>query len=121
MRAHFRISLEGLLFHAPHGVYEGEALTGNGFSVDVYLDVDGNARVTQLDETVNYVRAHELVRDIMARREALLETLCQQMAGALEREFPALQRLEIRIRKLTPAIPSFTGSVGVTLVKSFDL
>ncbi|TCJ19037.1 dihydroneopterin aldolase [Flaviaesturariibacter flavus] len=120
MRSHFRISLEGLLFHAPHGVYEGEALTGNGFEVDVFLDMDAGVPVSGLEDTVNYVQAYELIRSIMDGRQALLETLCQQIATALEGSFSGLQRLEIRIRKRTPAIPSFSGSVGVALVKSYD-
>jgi dihydroneopterin aldolase len=119
MSSHFRISLEDLRFHAPHGVYEGEARTGNSFVVDLYLHVDGAARVHHLDDTVNYVQAYEVVRKIMTGREALLETLCQQIADELEVVFPQMQALELRIRKLTAAIAHFSGSVGVSYSKSY--
>jgi 7,8-dihydroneopterin aldolase/epimerase/oxygenase len=119
MGSHFRISLEDLQFHAPHGVYEGEARTGNAFVVDVSLQVGATDPVVHLDDTVNYVRAYELVRGVMTGREALLEKLCQRIAGELEGAFPQLQALEVRIRKLTPAIAHFSGSVSVSYSKSY--
>jgi dihydroneopterin aldolase len=119
MGSHFLISLERLPFHAPHGVYEGEANTGNALEVDVFLRVDGSSAVHHLDETVNYVLVYELVRDIMTERRALLEALCQEIAARLEADFPQLQHLEVRIRKLTPAIAHFSGSVAVSYSKSF--
>jgi 7,8-dihydroneopterin aldolase/epimerase/oxygenase len=119
MCSHFRISLEDLQFHAPHGVYEGEARTGNAFVVDVVMQVDGQNPVQHLDETVNYVRAYELVRGVMTGQEALLEALCQRIAAELEAAFTQLQQLEVRIRKLTPAIARFSGSVSVSYSKSY--
>lgn len=116
----FTIALEGLLFHAPHGVYAGEAATGNTFEVDLRLQVDGSVPVTGIEQTVNYVEAYALLRNLFAQRQALLETLCQQVAEALEARFPSLRRLEVSIRKLTPAIDQFQGSVRVALCKEYN-
>ncbi|RYY86855.1 MAG: dihydroneopterin aldolase [Chitinophagaceae bacterium] len=120
MTPRFTIALEGLRFYAPHGVYEGEALTGNEFEVDLAMEVEETGAVTQLEQTLNYVTAYELIRDIFATREALLERLCQAIAARLESECPQMAALEISIRKLTPAIPHFEGSVRVSYKKSYN-
>ena len=51
-----RISLEGLEFHAFHGVYPHERESGNWFEVDVSVEtniLEGAIR-DDLDKTVNY-------------------------------------------------------------------
>jgi len=120
MSAFFSIELEGLRFFAPHGVYEGEALTGNEFEVDLYLQTDGTVPVAHLEQTVNYAEVYALVRAIMQKREALLEVLCQQIAGTIHRHFPQVREVQVRIRKRTPAIPHFSGTVGVSLTERFN-
>ncbi|RYD92820.1 MAG: dihydroneopterin aldolase [Sphingobacteriales bacterium] len=120
MTPFFTIALEGLLFHAPHGVYAGEAVTGNDFEVDLRMEVAAETTVTQIGQTVNYAEVYALLRGIFLEREALLETLCQKVAAALESAYPHMQRLEISIRKLTPAIAHFQGSVRVSYTKAYN-
>ncbi|RYZ17047.1 MAG: dihydroneopterin aldolase [Chitinophagaceae bacterium] len=120
MTPYFTIALEGLRFQAPHGVYAGEADTGNAFEVDLRLEVDGSASVDSIHDTVNYVEAYGLLRGIFLQRQALLETLCQQIATAMEARFPQLRGLDVSIRKLTPAIDHFQGSVRVSLRKAYN-
>ncbi|GAB4091977.1 dihydroneopterin aldolase [Flaviaesturariibacter terrae] len=120
MTSFFTIALEGLRFHAPHGVYAGEAETGNDFEADLRIEVDGSAAVLHLSDTVNYVRAYEVLRRVFSEREALLETLCQAAAVQLEEAFPQMRRLDLSIRKLTPAIPHFQGTVRVSFSKAYN-
>jgi dihydroneopterin aldolase len=117
MDAIFTISLEGLRFFAPHGVYDAEAATGNSFEVDLQLETSAGKEVKSLDQTVNYATVYELISTRMQVRTALLETLCQQIAGDVELHFPAVRRITISIKKLTPAIAHFNGLVGVSFSK----
>ncbi|WP_345255799.1 dihydroneopterin aldolase [Flaviaesturariibacter amylovorans] len=119
MNGHFTIELDGLRFFAPHGVYAGEALTGNEFEVSLRLRIDEPEGPVGLADTINYVAVHERLRGVFAGREELLEVLCQKIAVALQQDFPQLLDVHIRIRKLTPAIAHFTGSVGVSYSKAF--
>lgn len=120
MTPFFTIALEGLRFHAPHGVYAGEAATGNDFEVDLRMEVAADSAVTLIDQTINYAEVYGLLRGIFLERQALLETLCQQAGAALEAAYPQLQRLELSIRKLTPAIDHFQGSVRVSYTKAYN-
>ncbi|RYY40611.1 MAG: dihydroneopterin aldolase [Chitinophagaceae bacterium] len=121
MTATFTIALEGLRFHAPHGVYAGEVATGNGFEVDVHLFVSGGEAITNIRQTINYAEVYALLRSIFSEREALLETICQKIGARIEEAYPQLQRLDISIRKITPAIEHFQGSVRVAYSKFYNL
>ncbi|RYZ00121.1 MAG: dihydroneopterin aldolase [Chitinophagaceae bacterium] len=119
MKGRFTIELEGLRFFAPHGLYAGEARTGNEFEVALQLGIAEPEGALSLADSINYVAVHELVHTVFGEREELLERLCQKIAGALQKSYPQLLDLHIRIRKLTPAIARFSGSVGVSYSKVF--
>ncbi|MDB5251902.1 MAG: hypothetical protein JWP27_1071 [Flaviaesturariibacter sp.] len=112
------ISLRGLRFFARHGWHGDERLTGNEFVVDVHLESAAHASGDSLEQTTDYVRAHEIIAGEMAQPRRLLETLAHAIAAALEVEFPNVRSLTVGIQKLTAAIPNFSGSVGVTYTKT---
>jgi dihydroneopterin aldolase len=49
----------------------------------------------------------------------VLETCAMQIADRLQKQFPQIEKLTISIRKLSPPITNFTGSVGVVYSKDF--
>ena len=113
------ITLTGLRFFSYHGWHEEESKTGHEFEVDLQLFITVSEAIHSIDQTLNYVRAYELLKAAMDQPQKLLETLVQRIALRMQKEFPTILKVVISIKKLTPPIPNFTGSVGVTYTKEF--
>ena len=79
------VYLRKLHFHAFIGVLEQERLTGNDYEVDLRLKVDV-ARAMETDDvnaTVNYAEAYNVVASVMAEPCNLVEHAAYKMAEKL--------------------------------------
>jgi dihydroneopterin aldolase len=119
MSATMTIELKALRFYAYHGWLEEEAIIGNEFEVSVVGSFAAKDNMATINDTVDYVAVYDLVKTIFMQREKLLETVAQKTVAALHARFPQIEELQISITKLKPPIVSFTGTVGITLRKSF--
>lgn len=114
------VELKNLRFFAYHGLYAEEQLTGNEFEVNItvsYTPLSGI--ITELEETVNYVRLHELTSEAMKKPRPLLETVAMELAAGIHQHFPSVKQVTIAIDKLCPPIVKFTGKVGVRYTKEY--
>ena len=114
-----QIELRGLTFFAYHGVLPEERQMGNTFVVNLLLDADFSRAVCsdELDDTVNYAAAYEVVKREMAVPSMLLEHVCGRIAVALLDAFPALSRVHVSVTKMNPPIEgSGTCESAVKLV-----
>ena len=78
------IRLENLQFHARHGVLPQETRIGADFQVDARLTVDDREAATalfadQLEGTVNYAEAYEIIAREMQQPSALIEHVAVRM------------------------------------------
>ena len=66
---HGKVSLEGLEFHAYHGVYAHERSSGNKFEVDIFVetDFDESAFRDELAGTLNYEDLYVVVKLCITR------------------------------------------------------
>jgi dihydroneopterin aldolase len=96
-----RIELSGLVVFGHHGYLEEERRLGQRFLVDLWVDVQGPATDTdRIDDTVDYRRLAELVREVFAGRERmLLEGLAGAVADGIVERFAAVERVRARVRK----------------------
>ena len=101
-----QIELRGLTFFAYHGVLPEERREGNTFVVDLTLEADIRQAVfsDDLDDTINYAAAYDIVKREMDIPSQLLEHVCGRIATALLDEFSALQRVVVCVVKRTPPI-----------------
>ena len=101
-----QIELRGLTFFAYHGVLPEERQNGNTFVVDLVLDADVScaACTDNLEDTINYAEAYEVVKQEMEVPSLLLEHVCGRIATALLDTFQALQRVQVRVIKKNPPI-----------------
>lgn len=114
------IELLNQRFFAFHGYHEEEQRTGNEFLVQLRVELEPRAgTITGIRDTVNYVSLFEILREEMQRRRALLETLAMETIERIHQQFPGIRRAWIKIEKINPPIPQFTGSVAVTHTKSW--
>jgi dihydroneopterin aldolase len=115
-----RIALEGLEFHAFHGVYPHERDSGNWFEVDILVDADFTAasHSDELDGTVNYEDLFRIVKTEMEIPSRLLEYVANNIVEHVMVEMPAVQRVELKISKLNPPIGGKCRKASVFLTKT---
>lgn len=96
-----RIELLGLVVFGHHGYLEEERRLGQRFFVDVEVQVEGAADVTdRIDDTVDYRRLAMLVRDVFAGPERqLLEALAGAVAEGILERFETVTEVRVRVRK----------------------
>lgn len=101
-----RVALEGLAFHAYHGVYSHEQQTGNNFEVDIAVETDFSigAERDDLRGTVDYEVLYRIVKDEMEKPSRLIETVAEKIVNDVLQQLPAVIKVELTIAKLTPPI-----------------
>lgn len=114
-----KISLEGLEFHAFHGVYPHERESGNWFEVDLSVETDfvEGAIQDDLGRTVNYETLFQFVKEEMERPSKLLETVGEQIVDRVLQAIPEVSQVEIKISKINPPIGGKCKKASVSLIR----
>ena len=117
----FTIELSKLHFHAYHGLYHEEKKLGGDFEVNVTVfHQPEKFPVLHLDETIDYTRIYNLIKEIMQKPEPLLESVVSLIASEILRKFSHAEEVSVSIIKLNPPIIAFEGTVGVKCVLKRD-
>ena len=111
------ISLDGLRFHAFHGVLPQECVVGNDYVVDVRAgyDVSSACLTDEVGDTLNYARMYDIVKTEMAEPSKLLERVAWRIGEKLMAEFPAIKSLTIRLTKQNPPMGACGDGATVEL------
>lgn len=112
--------MEGMAFSGRHGVLASERDLGARFTVDVEIesDLEQASRSDRLEDTIDYGRAHETVRQVVEGEPCnLLEAVAGRIADRLIDENPRLRRATVRVRKVPPLAGEFR-SVGVEISRT---
>lgn len=113
------IELNGMAFHANHGVFDFEKADGGDFMVDFSAEADITKAVASDDlvDTVDYAAVYEIIRREMDIPSNLLEHVAARIAAAVKEAFPQLLSVTVKISKLNPPLPGQveSSSVIVTL------
>lgn len=109
------ISIEGIECYAFHGCLEEEAVIGGYYLTDVYIHADVNRAFIsdKLDDTVDYVMVHEVVRREMAVRSNLIEHVASRILNAIEREIKSHKKIQVRVTKINPPVNGQAGCASV--------
>ena len=115
-----KVELEGLEFHAFHGLYPHERVSGNWFEIDIAVETDFSAAAStdELSGTVNYEVLFRIVKDEMAKPSKLLETVAEKIVNDVLAELPAALTVSLKISKLNPPIGGKAKSASVSLFKT---
>jgi dihydroneopterin aldolase len=114
-----KVSLEGLEFHAYHGVYPHERSSGNKFEVDILVETyfDESAFRDELSGTINYEDLYALVKAAMGKPSKLLETVGHSIAEETLTTFPEAVSVEVKISKFNPPIGGVCKKASVVVTK----
>lgn len=115
-----KVALEGLEFHAYHGVYPHERSSGNKFEVDILVDTEfsESAFRDDLEGTINYEDLYAIVKTEMEKPSKLLETVGHSIAEQTLIKFSEAHAVEVKISKFNPPIGGVCKKAVVTVAKS---
>jgi dihydroneopterin aldolase len=113
-----KVSLEGLEFHAYHGVYAHERSSGNKFEVDILVDTrfSDSAFQDELSGTINYEDLYAIVKAEMEKPSKLLETVGHAIAKQTLQRFKEAVAVEVKISKFNPPIGGVCKKASVVVV-----
>ena len=115
-----KVILEGLEFHAYHGVYAHERSSGNKFELDVSVETEfgESAFHDHLSGTINYEDIYAVVKAEMEKPSKLLERVVHSIAEQILATFPEAISVNISISKFNPPIGGVCKKASVTIEKS---
>lgn len=115
-----KVELEGLEFHAFHGLYPHERVSGNWFEVDIAVETDFSqaAATDELSGTVNYEVLFRIVKAEMDTPSKLLETVAEKIVSDVLDQLPAAMNVSLKISKLNPPIGGKARKATISIFKS---
>ena len=110
------ITVEGIKVYAFHGCLEEEEKIGGNYIVDVFIETDFTeaAQHDELNQTVDYVWVNQVVKEEMAIRSKLIESVGQRIINSLKSK-NHIAKYKVVIRKLNPPINGDVDSVSISI------
>jgi dihydroneopterin aldolase len=111
------ISIEGMEFFAYHGCFKEEQVIGTKFRVDLFLEANTSEaeKSDDLEDTVNYLAVYQAVKQEMAVKSKLLEHVSRRILKRIKKDFPAVTKARIKMRKINPPLGGKIDFVSVEL------
>lgn len=112
------IEIRELKLYCRHGVFEQERAVGAWYTVTAIMEVPDIAEpaADDLDATVNYAEAIELIKIVMSRPVRLIETAAEAIKSALIDHFPKIRAVTVRVAKQLPPVSGVElAEVAVTV------
>ena len=102
------ICLHEVRFYAFHGVMPQERSVGGEFLVSVKVGYPLEKAMSSDDvaDTLNYAALYELVKKEMMQPSGLLEHVMGRIVEAIEKAFPEVTSVEVKIKKVNPPMGS---------------
>ena len=95
------VSLHGIRIHANIGLYPEEKIHGNDFVIDTDVFLPD----TQPWYFADYTLMTQIVEDVFAGDEELMESCVQKIYTRLKEQFPVAEKIRVCVRKLNPPMP----------------
>ncbi len=111
------ISIEDMKFYAYHGCFDKEKIVGTPFSVCVRMEYDATkaAISDDINDTLNYQKAYELIAAEMQQTSNLLEHVANRILDCLYANFEQLLSARVTVRKIAPPMGGEIGNTSITL------
>jgi len=111
------ISVENMEFYAFHGCFAAEAIVGNRFLVDLWIEEDASksAETDNIDDAVSYFVAYQIVKQQMMIRSNLLEHVCKRILDALYTEMSGIKHAKVKVSKMAPPMGGPIDRVSLTM------
>jgi len=110
------IKIKNIRVYAYHGCLIEEGKIGSDYRVDlsVKANLKKSAKTDHLADTVDYVHLNKIVKQEMAVRTKLLETVADRILNRIFLEIPLADETKVKVSKLNPPIG---GNVEMVTIK----
>ena len=111
------IKIKNIRVYAYHGCLVEEGKIGSDYRVDldVKADLKKSAKTDQLADTVDYVHLNRIVKEEMAVRTKLLETVASSILDRILNELVLVTWARVKVSKLNPPIGGNVEMVSVIM------
>lgn len=111
------ISLDGVRFHAYHGVLPQENKVGGNYTMTLRVGYDVSRAMVSDDvgDTLNYATLYELACREMSVPSKLLEHVAGRIVRAVAEAFPKVTRIDLWLTKDTPPMGADSSGASVEL------
>ena len=111
------IKISNIRVYAYHGCLVEEGKIGSEYRVDlsVKANLKPSTKTDQLSDTVDYVHLNKIVREEMAVRTKLLETVADLILDRILREIQLVNKVKIKVSKLNPPIGGNVEMVSIIM------
>ena len=111
------ITLQDVRFHAFHGVMPQEGKVGADFLVSLRVGYPlGKAMQSdEVSDTLNYATLYALVDGEMARPSKLLEHVAGRIVKTIEKNFPEVSSIDLKLTKRNPPMGADCVGAGVEI------
>ncbi len=110
------IKIKNIHLYAYHGCLDEEGKIGSEYRIDlaVKVDLSTSAQSDLLKDTVDYVHLNKIVKEEMAVRTKLLETVADKVLTRILYEISMVKKATVKISKVNPPIG---GNVAMVTIK----
>ena len=114
------IKLRNIRVFAYHGCLVEEEKIGSDYRVDLKVkgDLSNSATSDELKDTIDYVHLNKIVKEEMAIRSKLLESVAERINNRVLQEIIMVQKVKVSVSKINPPIGGNVAMVSVTRSKS---
>ena len=109
------ITVEGIRIFAYHGHLPEEAKLGGHFIVNVWVNADTLEveKTDDLDDTVDYVKIIDIVKEQMAIRANMIEVPAKRIVDAILL-LQKVKKVKVEVEKIQPPIDATFDKISVT-------
>lgn len=118
-----KLEITGIRCYGYTGLFAEEQTLGQWFEVDLtfWVDLAPAAASDRLEDTFDYRRAVKNVQELVKQSKfALIEKLAEAIATRIL-ETETLEKVQVRLVKVSPPIPDFLGKVSIEILRSRPL
>ena len=111
------IKLHNIRVYAYHGCLIEEGKIGSDYRIDLAVkgDLKKSSESDQLIDTVDYVHLNRIVKQEMAKRTKLLETVANTIITRILEELPLAKKVKVKVSKLNPPIGGHVEMVSIVM------
>ena len=110
-----KIYLKNIRLYSYHGCMDEEEKIGSDYVVNlkVKTDLSVSSKSDILEDTVDYVSLHSIVKEEMDQRAKLLETVASRIIKRILKENPVVVKASVKVAKKNPPIGGNVEEVAV--------
>ena len=111
------IKVKNIRVYAYHGCLLEEGKIGSDYQVDlsVKANLKKSAKTDELSDTVDYVHLNQIVKEEMAIKTKLLETVADKILDRILLEIPLVDSVKVKVSKLNPPIGGNVEMVSIVM------